>query len=99
MFSGFKPVSSGVPQGGNGSPDLFNLTVKDLPKYIKNSKLYQFADDPCLLKEIYNESDINDLQIDLIDFEKYCQKMKFKLNSEKSVDLRITLKDCSELES
>ena len=99
VYSGLKEITSGIPQGGVGSPDLFNISVRNFPKVTTFSKLFQFADDSCLLKVIYSETDINYLQIDLNEVQKYCDKMKFKLNAEKSIHLRISFKNCDNLKS
>ena len=48
---------------------------------------------------MYDKSDTKGLRSDLNEFEKYCDKIKFKLNSEKSVHLRIYFKDCNLLDT
>ena len=80
--------------GGVGSPELFNIAVRDFPNVSQFSTMFQFADDSCLAKVIYNENDMKDFQSDLNSVQEYCQRKNFKLNSEKSVHLRVKFKNC-----
>ena len=61
-YSEKRDITSGVPQGGIGSPTLFNLSVRKLPSIIQNSNIFQYADDTCLLKPIqdYSQKCAND---------------------------------------
>jgi retron-type reverse transcriptase len=93
QFSEASKIHSGTPQGGVGSPDLFNINVRKLPTVTKFSKLMQFADDNCLLKPIYNVNDINELQSDLTDVHSFCKSKNLELNPEKSVHMRFTFKE------
>lgn len=90
-------ITSGVPEGGVGSPEIFNITVSDFPNFIQFSKLMQFADDSCLSKPIYNTNDIQNFQIDLNNVYNYCSKLNLEINSQKSIHLRISFKNCEHL--
>jgi hypothetical protein len=98
-LSNSRLIQSGVPQGGVGSPDLFNISVKDFPIITQFSKLFQFADDSCLIKCIKTVIDIDDFQTDLNNVQNYCTKMNFLLNTEKSTHLRICFKNIPPLKT
>ena len=93
-----KIIISGCPQGGVGSPDLFNISVKDLPLIVKHSKIFQYADDKCILKPIYNQNDVAHLQNDLNSIYVWLSNKNLMINSSKSIHLRITLKNCQHLD-
>ncbi len=99
VCSELKVITSGVPQGGIGSPELFNLTVREFPQILKFSKLFQYADDSCIVKRIFNMNDIIELQTDLNDVYNWCLNKNLQINSTKSVHLRISLKNCSNFEN
>jgi hypothetical protein len=90
-------IKSGVPQGGVGSPDLFNINVKELPKITIFSNCKQFADDTVLYKLIFSKSDTLQLQSDLNDLNKWCSVKNLKLNPNKSVHLRFSFKATKDL--
>lgn len=89
-----KLITSGVPQGGHESPDLFNISIFDLLKIVNFSQIFQYADDICLIKPIHEKNDVNLLQTDLNSIHNYCIKKNLSIYSSKSVHLRISLKKC-----
>ena len=58
------PVTSGIPQGSVLGPVLFILYINDLPDNIK-SKIYLFADDTKIYRQIIDDKDNEILQEDL----------------------------------
>jgi hypothetical protein len=85
-------INSGVAQGGVSSPLYFNVFVNDLSQNI-DLTAPQFADDVVVINSIYNDSDIKILQNHLNEVFKYKIENKMILNTEKSVHMRISLKN------
>ena len=67
ILSSLQVLNSWVPQGSNLSPILFNIFLNDLLEVLKNSDIYNFADDNAisvtskkretLLETLKNESE------------------------------------------
>ena len=49
VFSYWKPVKGGIPQGSALGPLLFLIYVNNMPKQVQHGPLLQFADDTCLI--------------------------------------------------
>ena len=64
VFSSWRPVTSGVPQGSVMGPLLFAIHVNDLP-LIVSSDLFMFADDLKLYRSITQPLDTTLLQHDV----------------------------------
>lgn len=65
--SNFCKVTSGVPQGSILGPMLFLLYINDMSTCVNNSecKLYLYADDSKLVRDIKNQNDCMELQISI----------------------------------
>ncbi|CAM4385864.1 unnamed protein product [Lepidochelys olivacea] len=81
-LSGWKEVTSGVPQGLVLGPILFNLFITDLGTESGNV-LIKFADDMKLGGITNTESDRDILQEDLDDLVNWSNSNRMKFNSEK----------------
>ena len=66
-------VSSGVPQGSHLGSLLFLLFVNDLPKVLKYSKSFLFADDLKIYRSISNLIDCFLLQLDINAVVNWCE--------------------------
>ena len=64
-LSSFLPVSSGVPQGSILGPLLFLIYANDLSSYISYSKVFIYADDAKICREISCHQDFFALQSDI----------------------------------
>ena len=63
-YSGWKSVTSGVPQGSVLGPILFIIYINDFPLLLKNS-CKMFADDAKLYGKVENNNDRDSIQCDL----------------------------------
>ncbi|CAM4667170.1 unnamed protein product [Lepidochelys kempii] len=81
-LSGWREVTSGVPQGSVLGPVLFNLFITDLGTK-RGSVLIKFADDTKLGGIANTEKDRDILQEDLDDLVNWSNNNRMKFNSEK----------------
>uniref|UniRef100_K7F000 Reverse transcriptase domain-containing protein n=1 Tax=Pelodiscus sinensis TaxID=13735 RepID=K7F000_PELSI len=81
-LSGWRKVTSGVPQGSVLGPILFNLFIADLGTK-SGSVLIKFADDTKLGAIANSEKDRDIIQEDLDDLVKWSDSNRMKFNSEK----------------
>ncbi|CAM4605209.1 unnamed protein product [Lepidochelys olivacea] len=81
-LSGWREVTSGVPQGSVLGPILFNLFITDLGRK-SGSVLIKFADDTKLGSIANLEKDRDILQEDLDDLVNWSNSNRMKFNSEK----------------
>ena len=82
VFSSWKDVLSGIPQGSILGPLLFQLFINDMPDLF-NELCKLFADDTKLLAAIRNSLDCNKLQTDLDAATKWADTWKMKFNNDK----------------
>ena len=69
-YSEWIPVTSGIPPGSVLGPILFVIYINDLPDNIQ-SNCYMFADDTKVFKDIYMIKDMEILQQDMQELEKW----------------------------
>ena len=77
-------LKSGVPQGSNLGPLLFNIFVNDLVTSVENSKVLQFADDIKLYRSISTSADCELLQLDINAIQLWCNANMLTLNPAKT---------------
>ncbi|CAH2086670.1 unnamed protein product [Euphydryas editha] len=73
--STFVLITSGVPQGSNHGPFLFNVFVNDTRRVFRYSSTLFYADDLKIYKSITNSNDCLLLQNYLDELCKYCVKV------------------------
>ncbi len=76
-------VLSGVPQGSVLGPLLFILFINDMKVCIKSSVIRFFADDTRILKHIFGESDVQELQNDLNSIVLWAKENNMALHEDK----------------
>ena len=75
-------MTSGIPQGSVLGPILFVIYINDLPDNII-SNCYMFADDTKVLKDVYTIKDIEILQQDMRELEKWSNNWLLKFHHDK----------------
>jgi len=88
-------VKKGVKQGGFQSPLLFNIYLDEVTCAIIYALIFKFADDMALVKAIFTETDIEEMQCDITSVGKFCDKKELKINPAKTEHLRIYLRNKS----
>ena len=84
VYSSYKTIQCGVPQGSTLGPLLFLIYINDLRNCLKSSKSYLYADDTVLVEsciDIYT-SYLN-LQSDLDNIANWCKGNKLTINIKK----------------
>ena len=85
VSSSTKPVSFGVPQGSILGPLFFIMFVNDMHCFVKNSVLFQYADDSTLVVASHS---LDRLQLllndDLASISYFCVSNKLLLNTDKT---------------
>lgn len=81
-FSGWTPVTSGIPQGSVLGPVFFIMYINDLEWNIE-SNTYLFADDTKIYRHILTEMDHNILQKDIATLECWSNSWQLKIHPAK----------------
>lgn len=84
-------VPSGVPQGSHLGPILFLIFINDLPNVIR-SKVKLYADDLKVYRQIREQKDVDDLQVDLDNISQWCEQNCMSLNSSKCFAIKFSRK-------
>ena len=80
--SGWKKVTSGIPQGSVLGPTLFVLFINDLPQVVE-SRVALFADDTKVFREIQSDEDREKLQQDIDELLIWSKKWQLPFNESK----------------
>ena len=80
--SGWKKVTSGIPQGSVLGPTLFVLFINDLPQVVE-SPVALFADDTKVFREIQSDEDRQKLQQDIDELLIWSKKWQLPFNESK----------------
>lgn len=89
-----KPISAGVPQGSVLGPLLYVLYTADIPM-TKSTDLATFADDTALITSHENhDTATTQLQRAVSKVAEWMRKWKIQINTEKSVYVMFTLRNC-----
>ena len=80
--SGWKKVTSGIPQGSVLGPTLFVLFINDLPQVVE-SRVALFADDTKVFREIQSDGDREKLQQDIDELLIWSKKWQLPFNESK----------------
>ena len=87
--SEWKDVLSGIPQGSVLDSVLFVIYINSMPNAVK-SKLYSFADDAKLYREITSDKDVELLQEALRKLEEWSKNSVLHFNEDKCVSMIIS---------
>jgi hypothetical protein len=88
-------VTSGVPQGSNLGPVLFNLFINDIVNCVKTSQILLYADDLKLYRIVNSQLDSKALQADLDEIVAWSVKNKIFFNISKCKVMTFTRKKIS----
>ena len=83
-ISSLRPVPYGVPQGSVLGPTLFIMYINDVVKVIKKSSCYLYADDMVIFKPLNEQDSMGELQSDVNNIYKWCNRNKLTINTSKT---------------
>ena len=89
VFSDWKEVLSGIPQGSVLGPCLFAAFINSLPDSVIGSDLFLFADDTKVFKSIFTESDCDVLQDDINNMVNWTEESLLKFHPDKCFTMRV----------
>lgn len=81
-LSGWRKVTSGIPQGSVLGPTLFVIYINDLPEIV-DSPVALFADDTKVFRVVQSEEDRQKLQEDIDELDKWSKKWQLPFNESK----------------
>ena len=83
VYSEWKDVLSGVPQGSVLGPVLFIIFVNDLPDILNTCSCSIFADDTKIQAKVNSSDEADKIQEDLNELSKWCKEWKMVFNASK----------------
>ena len=86
--SGWKPVTSGIPQGSVLGPALFVIFINDLPEAIQ-SLVEMFADDTKIFAQILDEDSSKTIQNDIHSLTDWATTWQLRFNASKCKTLHL----------
>jgi hypothetical protein len=89
--SGIKTINAGVPQGSILAPLLFLVFVNDITRNI-NSKIYLYADDTSIQREIVGPQDFETINNDLQTLSNWASQWRVQFNANKTKFIYFSLK-------
>ena len=92
MFLKWDDTISGIPQGSVLGPVLFVACINTLPDKIESSKIFLFADDNRLFRNIYSDSDALFLQRDIDKMQSWSTNSLLRFHPDKCYSINIQIK-------
>lgn len=92
FHSNARDITSGIAQGSQLGPFLFNVYINDVGRCFKFSNFLLYADDLKIYHEVANLLDVRRIQDDLSRFEEYCKDNKLTVNLNKCYHITFSRK-------
>ena len=83
-ISSLRPVPYGVPQGSVLGQTLFIMYINDVVEVIEKSSCYLYADDMVIFKPLNKQDSMDELQGDVNNIYKWCNRNKLTINTSKT---------------